>query len=150
MDLGLENKNAAITGASQGIGFAIAEALAQEGTNVAIGARGEEKLEAARGRLAAHGTKVVAVKADFSSEGGCRSFVESVTEALGTLDILVNNVGGMIPGTLDSLTEDDWERVLNVNLMAVYDQACPICDKPATRASSTSRVSRASSSCRAH
>ena len=47
MDLGLKNKNAAITGSSQGIGFAIAEALAKEGANVAISARGEEKLRCA-------------------------------------------------------------------------------------------------------
>jgi NAD(P)-dependent dehydrogenase (short-subunit alcohol dehydrogenase family) len=118
MDLGLKNKNAAITGSSQGIGFAIAEALAKEGCNVAISARGAEKLEQARSKLAAHGTKVVAIRADFSNEAGCKSFVDSAVEAFEGLDILVNNVGGMIPGTLESLSAADWERVLNVNLMA--------------------------------
>jgi len=118
MDLGLKNKNAAITGSSQGIGFAIAESLAKEGCNVAISARGAEKLEEARTRLAAHGVRVVTVTTDFSSESGCKSFVDQAVEQLGGLDILVNNVGGMIPGTLESLTEADWERVLNVNLMA--------------------------------
>lgn len=118
MDLGLKNRNAAVTGSSQGIGFAIAESLAKEGCNVAISARGAEKLEEARAKLAGHGTKIVAVKADFSGESGCRQFIDEVAKAFGTIDILVNNVGGMIPGTLESLTETDWERVLNVNLMA--------------------------------
>jgi len=118
MDLGLKGRNAVITGASQGIGFAIAEALVKEGCNVAISARGTERLEAARDKLAAHGTKVVAVTADLSSEAGCKAFIDGAAAQLDSIDILVNNVGGMIPGTLDSLTETDWERVLNVNLMA--------------------------------
>jgi 3-oxoacyl-[acyl-carrier protein] reductase len=118
MDLGLKNKNAAITGSSQGIGFAIAEALAKEGCNVAIAARGADKLEAARKKLSPHGSKVIAIGSDFSSEAGCRQFVDALGSEFDTLDILVNNVGGMIPGTLESLTETDWERVLNVNLMA--------------------------------
>lgn len=118
MDLGLKNKNAAVTGSSQGIGYAIAEALAKEGANVAISARGEERLEAATKALEAHGTRVVAIATDFSNESGCKAFAEQAAEQLGGIDILVNNVGGMIPGTLESLTEADWERVLNVNLMA--------------------------------
>lgn len=118
MDLGLKNRNAAITGSSQGIGFAIAEALAKEGCNVAISARGADKLNEARERLTKYGVRVLAVTADFASEDGCRQFVDAVAKEFGSLDILVNNVGGMIPGTLDSLTPADWERVLNVNLMA--------------------------------
>jgi 3-oxoacyl-[acyl-carrier protein] reductase len=118
MDLGLKNKNAAVTGSSQGIGFAIAEALAREGCNVAISARGADKLEEARTKLAKHGTRVVAITADFSGDDGCKHFVAEAVRQLGGLDILVNNVGGMIPGTLESLTESDWQRVLNVNLMA--------------------------------
>ena len=118
MDLGLKNKNAAVTGSSQGIGFAIAEALAREGANVAISARGKERLEKAREQLTAHGTRIVAIETDLASEAGCKHFADQAAEALGGIDILVNNVGGMIPGTLESLTEGDWERVLNVNLMA--------------------------------
>lgn len=118
MDLGLSGKNAAITGASQGIGYAIAAALAAEGCNVAIAARGEERLAAAGKQLEAHGVKVVAVVADLATEAGCKTFVEQAAGGLGGIDILVNNVGGMIPGTLESLTAEDWERVLNVNLMA--------------------------------
>jgi 3-oxoacyl-[acyl-carrier protein] reductase len=118
MDLGLDKKNAVITGSSQGIGYAIAAALAAEGCNVAICARGEERLQQARSALARHGVNVVAVQADLATEPGCKTLVEEATAGLGGLDILVNNVGGMIPGTLDSLSAEDWKRVLNVNLMA--------------------------------
>ena len=118
MDLGLKNKNALVTGASQGIGYAIAEALAREGCNVAICARDSGRLAEAGKKLESHGTRIVTVEADLASESGCRKFVDAVAAEFETIDIVVNNVGGMIPGTLDSLTEDDWERVLNVNLMA--------------------------------
>jgi NAD(P)-dependent dehydrogenase (short-subunit alcohol dehydrogenase family) len=76
MDLGLKNKKAAISGASQGIGFAIAEALAQEGCDVAIAARGTERLAEASTRLEQHGSKVVSIVADLGSEAGCRLFIE--------------------------------------------------------------------------
>jgi len=118
MDLGLKGKNAVITGSSQGIGFAIAEALAKEGCKVAISARGEERLQEAGKALEQHGVRVATVVADLATEAGCQSFVDQAAKDLGGIDILVNNVGGMIPGTLDSLGAEDWARVLNVNLMA--------------------------------
>jgi 3-oxoacyl-[acyl-carrier protein] reductase len=118
MDLGLKGRNAAVTGSSQGIGYAIARALATEGCNVALCARGEQRLEQARKDIESLGVKAVGIVADLASEGGCRTFVEAAAAKLGGLDILVNNVGGMIPGTLDSLGTAEWERVLSVNLMA--------------------------------
>jgi 3-oxoacyl-[acyl-carrier protein] reductase len=118
MDLGLKGKNAAITGSSQGIGFAIATALAKEGCNVALSARGRERLDGAAAELAAFGVKAVGIVADLATEDGCREFVDGAAKQLGGIDILVNNVGGMIPGTLESLDSEQWARVLNVNLMA--------------------------------
>ena len=118
MDLGLRGKNAIITGSSQGIGYAIATALAQEGCNVALSARGQERLNAAVEDMRAHGVKAAGIVADLATEDGCRQFVEGAVRALGGLDILVNNVGGMIPGTLEGLTSEQWEKVLSVNLMA--------------------------------
>jgi 3-oxoacyl-[acyl-carrier protein] reductase len=118
MDLGLRGKKAAITGSSQGIGYAIAEALAKEGCNVALCARGEERLNKAVRDMQAHGVNAFGIMADLSSEAGCKAFVDQAVEKLGGLDILVNNVGGMIPGRLDTLTPEQWENVLNVNLMA--------------------------------
>ena len=118
MDLGLKGKNAAITGSSQGIGYAIATALAKEGCNVALSARGAERLNRAADEMRAHGVKAAGIVADLSTESGCKDFVEKAAAELGGLDILVNNVGGMIPGTLESLDAQTWAKVLNVNLMA--------------------------------
>jgi 3-oxoacyl-[acyl-carrier protein] reductase len=118
MDLGLQGKHAAISGSSQGIGFAIAEALAKEGCNVALSARGDDRLSQAVEDIEKHGTRVVGVTVDLASEDGCKQFADEAAKGLGGLDILVNNVGGMIPGTLASLSAEDWRRVLDVNLMA--------------------------------
>jgi 3-oxoacyl-[acyl-carrier protein] reductase len=118
MDLGLKGKNALITGGSQGLGLAIAKALAEEGCNIVIGARGKEKLDQAAAELAKSGVKVVPLSVDFMSEAGCREFVEQAVAALGGCDILVNNVGGMVPGTLNTLTPDEWQEALNRNLMS--------------------------------
>ena len=68
MDLGLKGKNAAITGSSQGIGYAIALALAKEGCNVALSARGEERLNAAVKDMQKHGVKAVGIVADLATE----------------------------------------------------------------------------------
>jgi 3-oxoacyl-[acyl-carrier protein] reductase len=118
MDLGLKGKNAAITGSSQGIGYAIATALAKEGCNVALSARGAERLATAVKDMERHGVKAVGIVADLATEPGCKEFVDKAAAELGGIDILVNNVGGMIPGTLESLTAEAWQKALNVNLMA--------------------------------
>ena len=118
MDLGLKGKNAAITGSSQGIGNAIANSLADEGCNVALSARNQERLDQAVSELEAKGVKAVGIVCDLSSEDGCKTFIAEAAQALGGIDILVNNVGGMIPGTIDGLDEDTWATVLNLNLMS--------------------------------
>ena len=118
MDLELKNKNALITGGSQGIGLAIAKALAAEGCNVAIGARGRERLDQAVAELSKFGVKAVPIVVDFMTEEGCRTFVDSAVAALGGCDILVNNVGGMVPGTLESLTQEQWKEAIDRNLMS--------------------------------
>jgi len=118
MDLGLKGKNAAITGSSQGIGNAVADSLAQEGCNVSISGRNQERLDQAVENLMAKGIKAVGVNCDLSTDGGCKKFISETVANFGGLDILVNNVGGMIPGTVDSMTEELWNTVLNTNLMS--------------------------------
>ncbi|MDE0537896.1 MAG: SDR family oxidoreductase [Rhodospirillales bacterium] len=138
MDLGLKGKNAAITGSSQGIGHAIASSLADEGCNVALSARNQDRLDQAVKEMEAKGVKAVGILVDLSSEDGCKKFVDDAVDALGGLDILVNNVGGMIPGTIDSLDEATWATVLNLNLMSfVYTTKAAI---PHLRESSAGRV----------
>jgi len=118
MDLGIKGRNAVISGASQGIGFAIAESLAKEGCNVALSARGEKPLSQAVVNLQRHGVRVIGIPVDMATEEGCKEFIVRAAEALDGIDILVNNVGGMIPGTLESLDTEAWNRAMNVNLMA--------------------------------
>ncbi len=138
MDLGLKGKNAAITGSSQGIGHAIAGSLADEGCNVALSARNQDRLDQAVKEMEAKGVKAVGILVDLSSEDGCKKFVDDAVDALGSLDILVNNVGGMIPGTIDSLDEATWATVLNLNLMSfVYTTKAAI---PHLRESGAGRV----------
>jgi NAD(P)-dependent dehydrogenase (short-subunit alcohol dehydrogenase family) len=118
MDLGLKGKNAAITGSSQGIGYAIAEALAAEGCNVALSARGKERLDQAVSAIAARGVKAVGIVCDLSVSAGCMAFIEEAAAKLGGIDILVNNVGGMVPGTVDSITDEQWTKFLNTSLLS--------------------------------
>ena len=119
MDLGLKGKNAAITGSSQGIGYAIAKSLAEEGCNVALSARNQDRLDQAVADFEATGVKAVGIICDLSDEEGCGKFIDEAATALGGIDILVNNVGGMIPGTIESVTPEIWDTILNTNLMSV-------------------------------
>lgn len=118
MDLGLKGKNAIVTGGSQGVGLAIAQGLAREGCNVAIGARGQEKLEGAAEGLRALGVDAHAIVTDFSTSEGCAKFVEEAAAKMGGIDIVVNNVGGMTPGSIESLTDDQWQGSIDLNLMS--------------------------------
>jgi 3-oxoacyl-[acyl-carrier protein] reductase len=118
MDLSLKNKNALVTGGSQGIGLGIAKVLAEEGCNVAIGARGRERLEQVAADLRKFGVKAVPISVDFLTESGCRSFVDEAVAALGGCDILVNNVGGTVPGNLTTFTAKNWQEIVDINLMS--------------------------------
>ena len=91
MDLGLTGKKAIVTGASRGIGLAIAQTLADEGVDLAISARGAEGLETAVKDLQSRGRQVFSKAFDVGDGDALRAFVEEATEQLGGLDILVSN-----------------------------------------------------------
>ncbi len=118
MDLGLKGKNAIVTGGSQGVGFAIAQGLAREGCNVALGARGEDKLKTASGELENLGVKSPPIIIDFSTSEGCNNFVQEAANSLGNIDIVINNVGGMVPGNIESITDEEWQDTVDRNLMS--------------------------------
>ncbi|MBI2319459.1 MAG: SDR family oxidoreductase [Betaproteobacteria bacterium] len=118
MDLGLQGKNALITGCCRDIGSAIAKVLAEEGCNVAFAVCAGDDVAAAVAASSRPGIKAVPIAADFLGEGGCRTFVESAVAALGGCDILVNNAGVGIPGRLDSLTPEQWQQAIDVSLMS--------------------------------
>jgi len=118
MDLGLSGKTALVTGGSEGIGKAIARGLAQEGVSVAICARRMGPLEEAAREIGGEtGSKVVAIRADLTKDAEARAFVEDARKALGRIDILVNNAGSAPGGVLEHLTEEDWEKALQLKFM---------------------------------
>jgi len=116
MDLHLTGKTAVVTGASKGIGLAIARALAGEGVNVVAGAR---SATTELTDLAAR-TTVRPVAVDLTTADGPARLVEAAVDAYGGLDILVNNVGAVRPrtGGFLSVTDDDWLSTLTVNFLA--------------------------------
>jgi NAD(P)-dependent dehydrogenase (short-subunit alcohol dehydrogenase family) len=119
VDLSLESKVALVTGGSKGIGRAIALAFAEHGADVAIAARGAEALERTRGEVEERGRRALAVQADVGDPADVERLYERVHEALGGLDVLVNNAAtGDEGGALSRLSRDEFERVLGVNLWA--------------------------------
>lgn len=114
MDLKLKGKNVIITGGSKGIGKRIALAFANEGANVAICARGEEALRETERELLEKNVNVHAGQCDISDTGALDSFLHTVKDAFGTVDVLVHNASALAVGP----GIDDWKASLDVDLMA--------------------------------
>jgi 3-oxoacyl-[acyl-carrier protein] reductase len=121
MKLGLEGKCALVTGGSHGIGRAIALALAVEGANVALCARGEERINRVVKELSVHGVKALGIAADVLIATDVKRVVEQVADRWGTLHILVNNVGGggrWGSPLIESTPESVWQEVYAKNALA--------------------------------
>ena len=119
MDLELKDKVALVTGSSQGLGFASAEALVREGCRVCICARGAERLAQAAAALERQGggsEMVLAVRADLTEVSGVETVVARTVEKFGGLDVLVNNVGRAGGGGLLEASDDDWRRAFDDTL----------------------------------
>jgi 3-oxoacyl-[acyl-carrier protein] reductase len=118
----LENKSAIVTGGSQGIGAAIAQALGRRGANVCLVDRKHEK----RARNLAEqirqlGPKAIFVKCDVASFGDAKMVVDTTVEQLGGVDILVNNAGMNWDGVSWKMSEEQWDRVIEVNLKGCFN-----------------------------
>jgi len=115
MDLGIAGRWALVCGASKGLGYGCAQALAGEGVNVVIVARGAEALEAAATRLRAlpGAGEVRAVAADITTAEGRAAALAQCPQ----VDILVNNAGGPPPGDFRDWTRDDWIAALDANML---------------------------------
>src|SRR4051794_24767313 len=116
MDLDLSGRVIAVTGASRGIGLAIAKALAAEGAIVAIAARSPEPLAAAHAAIESQGGRCLAYACDLSQPGEPAAFVATVAETFGRLDALVCNAGGGTGASFDTGDRKLWEEAFALNL----------------------------------
>ncbi len=108
MELGLRARVALVTGASKGIGRAIALELAAEGCNLAICARGAEELEKVRKQVEAKSVRCLSRQMDITKPDEIDAMVAGIESVFGRLDIVVNNAGGARPGTFGTLTDRDF------------------------------------------
>ena len=116
----LAGKVAVVTGASRGIGLAIAGWLAEHGASVVISGRDADRLQVAVKELEAHGAPVLGVAADAAKREDADRLVEVTRERFARLDILVNNAGITRDGLLIRMKDDDWDRVMEVNLRGAF------------------------------
>jgi NAD(P)-dependent dehydrogenase (short-subunit alcohol dehydrogenase family) len=118
MDLELTGKVAVLTGASKGIGYASARALAREGARIAICARGVEQLERAAATLRAEtGAEVLPVQADMGVRDDARRLMAQAAERFGRIDVLVNCAGSSPGGLLLNITEEQWFASMNLKFL---------------------------------
>jgi NAD(P)-dependent dehydrogenase (short-subunit alcohol dehydrogenase family) len=116
----LDGKVAIVTGASSGFGAAFAEAFAQAGADLALGARRADRLEQTRERVVARGRRAVAVPTDVSDPAACQALVDAAVCELGRVDVLINNagIGAAVPALRES--PEEFRAVIDVNLNGPY------------------------------
>jgi len=119
-DFRLDGCVALVTGGSQGLGLAMARALAEVGADLAIVARRTERLEQAHAELTALGRRVLVLQSDLSDPAEPGNIVAKTCEHFGRLDILITAAGTQLRKPILDVTVEDWERVMAVNLRAVY------------------------------
>ena len=116
MDLKLTDKKVFVSGSTRGIGYAVAAACAAEGASVVINGRDQHRVDAAVGRLRADGAgnDVSGIAADFADS--CQ--VEALLDALGSVDVLVNNVGLFDVASFAEIRDEEWRRYFEINVMS--------------------------------
>ena len=118
----LENKVALVTGAGRGIGRAIAIALAEEGAEVIVNYNGsEERAKEVKQTIEENGGKASIYKCNVSDFEACETMIREIVKEHGHLDILVNNAGITKDGLIMKMKEEDFDRVLNVNLKGTFN-----------------------------
>jgi 3-oxoacyl-[acyl-carrier protein] reductase len=115
----LKDKVAIVTGAGQGIGKAIALSLAKNGAKVVVADISENRFEVAKA-VEKTGSEALAVKCDVSDRGDVENMVEKTLDRFGRVDILVNNAGVYPSKPFAEMTEEEWDKVLNINLKGVF------------------------------
>jgi 3-oxoacyl-[acyl-carrier protein] reductase len=120
MELGLQGKNAIVTGGSGGVGKAIALALSEEGANVAIGDIRAQEAEMVAHECEQFGVKAVAIRTDLSQPDDCINLVNKAEELLGPIDILINNAGLWPTNFVQDIPLTEWHKTIDINLTAVF------------------------------
>lgn len=120
MDLKLTGKSVLVTGASKGIGQSIAEAFAAEGARVALAARSTQDLERVAAAINSSGGEAIACPTDLTNPAEVQALVDQVSAHFGSIQVLVNNAGGVIDGfpKFDTLSDEDWFKTFDVNLFS--------------------------------
>jgi 2-deoxy-D-gluconate 3-dehydrogenase len=118
--LTLKDKAAIVTGGAKGIGQGIAYRLAEAGAKVLVADMDEETAQTTAQELTGKGWAVDAIKVDVSSEEDVKKMIATCQDKFGSVDILVNNAGIYPPAPLSQMTEDQFERVMHVNLRSVF------------------------------
>lgn len=114
------NRVVVIAGASSGLGADAARAFAEHGASVAILARRKDRLDQLAEEInAKDGGRVFAVQADVSDEESVKKAVDTIVEHYGKIDILFNNAGVAVGGSVETLSDDDWDKAINVNLKGI-------------------------------
>lgn len=116
----LENKVALVTGSSRGIGRAIAIGLAEAGADVALFARSKEDLQEVAGEIEKIGKKALPLVLDVTNQAEVEKSTKSIIEEFGKIDILVNNAGINIRKPAFEVTEEDWNKIVDVNMKSVF------------------------------
>ncbi|MCM3544757.1 SDR family oxidoreductase [Priestia megaterium] len=137
MDVELKGKTALVFAASQGLGKAIAARLAEEGANVMIASRSEEKLIQVAEEISYLGSGQVLHKtADVTKTQDIQDVIQYTVDTFGTIDILINNTGGPKAGNFLSLTDDDWKHAFELNLLSyirIIREVVPVMKKSGGR-----------------
>ncbi|MBA2872775.1 3-oxoacyl-[acyl-carrier protein] reductase [Anoxybacillus calidus] len=119
MELNLTGKTALVVASSQGLGKAIAEQLVLEGANVMITSRSEEKLKEVAEQLQSYNKgKVAYVKADITRKEDIENLIQKTVETFHSIDLLVNNAGGPPAGTFETISDEDWYKAFELNLLS--------------------------------
>ena len=122
MSASKDRRTALVTGASRGIGRAIALGLAREGFDVALNDIGRQRaeLDSVAGEIAAAGGRATALLADVSDRASVRAMVDQAVAWNGRVDAVVNNAGILIPGSVEALAEEHWDAVMDVNAKGIF------------------------------
>jgi len=119
MDLHLSGKKAVVTGASRGLGYAVALGLAQEGVDLVINSRNQEKIFDAATTLSREGgVKVSGIAGDIAEPSFPEQFMKQAVEKLGGLDLLVTNAGGPPPGKFEDFDDATWQRAIDLSFLS--------------------------------